>query len=479
MKSNHPVWKLFVSVKLTVFLLLSLAATSVIGTVIKQNATPDYYFHKFGPFFSRMFDVLGIFDMYHAWWFQLLLILLIANVVVCSIDRLTATWKLVFPKKKTFNPTRFEKVKEKQTFSTKRPPSELENAYSSFAAKKMGRPQVEKATDGFLVFAEKWRWTRFGVYIVHFSVILLIVGAIIGNLFGFKGFVTIPEGDSVDRVQIRNSRRMQPLGFTIRCDDFFVSFHDTGAPKEFRSSLTILENDKPVMTKDVIMNHPLRYRGISIFQYSFGEMAPEKMPGHDFSTDDIHLNFTVKSSGMVYKRRVEIGKPVEIPEGLGRFTLMEFRPSADFRGQNIGAALVGVLTPSDGAPVEVLLPLHFPNFDKMRRGAVVISVADQKKETFSPAKKEHIRYYTGLEVNKDPGVWVVYSGFVIMIVGCFVTFFMSHQQFCIKVTRSEHGSSIEVMGVANKNKIGMQRKVAAIAEQLKKNEPGVSEKNKG
>jgi cytochrome c biogenesis protein len=468
MKNTNPVWKFFVSVKLTVFLLLSLAVTSVIGTVIPQNADPEVYFHKFGSFLFRLFEVLDIFDMYHAWWFQLLLFLLITNIVVCSIDRLSATWKLVFPRNPTFKPARFEKLEKKERFFVKQMPDALESAYTSFTTKKYGRPQVDKTEKGFTVFAEKWRWTRLGVYIVHLSVILLIIGAIIGSLLGFKGFANISEGESVDHIRLRSNGQVQPLGFTIRCEDFDISFYDTGAPKEFRSSLTILENDQPMVKKDIIVNDPLRYKGISIFQASYGEMAPKKKPDEDFSTENIQLNFTIKASGMVYNRKAEIGKPMEIPEGLGTFTLMEFNPSAEFRGQNIGAALFGVLSPLEGEPKDVLLPLHFPNFDKMRRGAVVISVADQKKEAFSPMKKADVRYYTGLEVNKDPGVWVVYSGFIIMIVGCFITFFMSHQQLCIQVSRKGNGSEVRVMGIANKNKIGMQRKVEAIARHLKK-----------
>jgi len=466
MKTTNPVWKIFVSVKLTVFLLLSLAATSIIGTVIPQKADPEIYFHKFGPFLFRLFEVLGIFDMYHAWWFHLLLFFLITNIVVCSIDRLSGTWKVVFPKKNTFNLARFEKLKKKEQFSIDASPGELEGKFTAFAEKKFSRPQVDKTGDGFVVFAEKGRWTRLGVYIVHMSVILLIIGAIIGSLFGFKGFVNIPEGESVDSVRIRNSSRVQPLGFTIRNEDFDISFYDTGAPKEFRSSLTILENDQVVLKKDIIVNDPLRYKGISIFMASYGEMAPEKEAAHDFSTENIHVNFTILASGMVYKRKAEIGKPVSIPEGLGTFTLTAFNPAAEFRGQNIGAALMGTLSLAKGEPVEVLLPLHFPNFDKMRRGAVVISVADQKKETFSPMKKEDVRYYSGLEVNRDPGVWVVYSGFIIMILGCFITFFMSHQQICIDVKHVGNKSMVRVMGTANKNKIGMQRQVEKIAERL-------------
>ena len=466
MKSANPVWKFFVSVKLTVFLLLSLAVTSVIGTVIPQNADPELYFHKFGPFLFRFFEVLDIFDMYHAWWFHLLLFLLIANIVVCSIDRLSATWKLVFPKNPTFNLAQFEKQKKIERFSVDAHQNELEEKYASLAVKKFGRQHVDKTGEGFVVFAEKGRWTRLGVYIVHFSIILLIIGAITGSLFGFQGFANIPEGESVDHVRLRNNGRVLPLGFTIRNEDFNISFYDTGAPKEFRSSLTILENGQPVVKKDIIVNSPLRYKGISIFMASYGEMAPENETAHDFSTEDIHVNFTIKASGMVYKRKAEIGKPVNIPEGLGTFTLTAFNPAAEFRGQNIGAALIGELSPAQGEAVEVLLPLHFPNFDKMRGGGVVISVADQKQETFSPMKKEDIRYYSGLEINKDPGVWVVYSGFIVMIVGCFITFFMSHQQICIAVSGKGGQSDVRVMGTANKNKIGMQRQVEKFAEQL-------------
>jgi len=55
------------------------------------------------------------------------------------------------------------------------------------------------------IFAEKWRWTRFGVYIVHFSVILLLLGGLIGSLFGFKGFAMIPEHEKINSIRIRNT----------------------------------------------------------------------------------------------------------------------------------------------------------------------------------------------------------------------------------------------------------------------------------
>ena len=69
------------SVKLTVVVLLSLAATSIVGTVIPQNESPDAYLREYGEFLYRIFSAFDIFDMYHSWWFQFLLLLLTMNVV--------------------------------------------------------------------------------------------------------------------------------------------------------------------------------------------------------------------------------------------------------------------------------------------------------------------------------------------------------------------------------------------------------------
>ena len=194
----------------------------------------------------------------------------------------------------------------------------------------------------------------------------------------------------------------------------------------------------------------------------------EKKARHLDPEKEIVLTFSILASGKSYKITTAVGKPVDIPEGLGKFVLVEHRESADFMGQNIGEALVGILTPNGGNPVEVLLPLHFPNFDKMRRGAVVISVSGQKQAAFSPDSASEPRYYTGLQVTQDPGVWLVYTGFIVMIIGCIVTFFMSHQRICIEVIKQGKKNKVVVTGRANKNNLGMHNRIKRIARQLEK-----------
>jgi cytochrome c biogenesis protein len=98
----------------------------------------------------------------------------------------------------------------------------------------------------------------------------------------------------------------------------------------------------------------------------------------------------------------------------------------------------------------------------MRKGNVLIAVLENVP-----------RFYTGLQVNRDPGVWVVYSGFILMIIGCYITFFMSHQQICIELVRTGKQTEVIVAGTANKNKSGMDTRVTGFADKLAKLEPNV------
>ena len=440
-------WKFFASIRLTVVLLLSLAATSIIGTVIPQNQSPADYFHNYGEFFYNFFSALNIFDMYHSWWFQVLLLMLTINVIVCSLNRLSTTWKIVFVKIPPFNVSKFRSLSNKEEFTSNRPLEDLRNKYEQAVSKKFGYWRTEQTDKGFCVLAEKGRWTRLGVYAVHLSVILLLLGGLIGSIFGFEGFVNIPEGETVNSIRLRKTEQIHNLDFAIRCDDFSVSFYETGAPKEFRSTLSIIENGKSVLKEDIIVNDPLRYKGINLFQANYGMLPPE----------NITLNIMSRETGMVYNKKTKIGQPVEIPEGMGTFVIKDYRNSFNYKGISLGETFIGILNKKDGNSMNILLPLNFAGFDKMRKGALIFSVADYDN-----------RYYTGLQVTCDPGVLVVYSGFAVMIIGCLVTFFMSHQRLCIEVVKIGNKTKVMVAGTANKNKLGMQARLKKFSQNVAK-----------
>lgn len=441
----ETLWNFFASVKLSVVILLSLAATSIIGTVIPQNESPMAYLHTYGKVLFSIFDALRVFDMYHSPWFRFLLCLLIINIIVCSINRLNATWKIIFPKTPQFHAGRFKNAGNRQERATGSSPEVLKNLFAPYMAAHFAAHRVDSTEKGFLIFGEKGRLTRLGVYAVHFSILLMVAGGLIGSMFGFDGYANIPEGESAEAVTLINKDMEKNLGFSIKCNSFAVTLYDSGMPKEYRSNLSILKNGKELATKDIRVNDPLRFEGINIFQSSYG-----KIPGKSFK-----IKFTEADSGMEYEMPAAMDEQIQMPGDSGTLIVEDFKSSFPFRGMNIENVFLCKLVPVSGEPEHIMLPMDYPRFDRMRGGKFVISISDV-----------HYRYFTGLQINKDPGVPVVYAGFLLMIIGCYITFFTFHQQFCVEIKESGKKISVAVSGVSGKNRPGMLAKTKHLAKQL-------------
>ncbi len=439
------IWAFFASVKLSVVVLVLLALTSVLGTLIPQNQTAMYYHQNYGEALIRIFELFQLFDMYHSWWFRFLIMILAMNITICSLERLPRVLSIV-RKKPALDAEKFRRHKNRVDLTMEGPAAGQRDRITAIISKKFGKTSVVDTETGFAVFSERGRATRLGVYVVHLSILALILGSLVGSLFGYEGFVNIPEGETVDRIKLRNSDTTVPLGFQVRCDDFDVSHYDNGAPKEYRSDLVIIEDGQATVKKRIVVNDPLRHKGVNFFQSSFGTI-----PGQNLT-----LSFTSKASGMSYEKKIKADQPVELEEGLGTFVLQGYLPSYPFMGQDLGESYVGTISVNGKEPEEVILPLHFAKFDKMRKGAVSVEIVNFDSS-----------HYTGLQVTKDPGVYLVYAGFILMIAGCYIAFFMAHQNLCVEVVKTgDHSCAVMVSGSANKNRMGMGMIVKKIASHI-------------
>jgi len=257
----------------------------------------------------------------------------------------------------------------------------------------------------------------------------------------------ISPGESTRFIRLRNSNDTLSLGFEVRCDDFDVSFYDSGSPKEFRSSLIILENGRKVIEKEIIVNDPLRYKGINFFQSSYGARPPE----------NFQLSLTSANTGQAVQHKMSIGQSMDLPGGAGRFTARKYVRDYEFKGTRVGEALLGILEKPGNEPVEIALPLRFPTFDRMRKGEWRISVEGYAKA-----------YYTGLQVTSDPGVPLVYTGFSLLLIGCWIAFFMSHKKIVVDVRTHSKSSRIRVHGTANRNRIGFGIAARKLGAELRK-----------
>jgi cytochrome c biogenesis protein len=108
--------------------------------------------------------------------------------------------------------------------------------------------------------------------------------------------------------------------------------------------------------------------------------------------------------------------------------------------------------------------------------APILNPASFEPYTFFLEKLEN-RYYTGLQVSRDPGVSLVWVGCFMMVGGFFVTFFTSHKRVWVRVIKSKVKTRISVAGRANKNPIGMERELEQVTSELQNLFIGEGEKS--
>ena len=437
------------SVRLAISLLIILAVSSIFGTLIPQNASPDEYLRVYSIPTYKILKILGFLDMYHSGWFLFLLGLLSLNLVVCSKKRLPALQRFFSEPQICLDENQWKSHPVQRKFFAPGPPSEVLRRQQDILTRVFARPKVSQTGNTHCLFAEKGKFSRLGFYGIHLSILVILGGAFLGSVFGFRGFANVLEGETVDRASLRSNRQIQPLGFQVRLEKFEVFFYPTGAPKEYKSTVSILENNRQVLTDSIRVNHPLTYKGISLYQASYGIADVKK----------VVLDVREKSSERSFALAMKIGERIEIPGTSRTFTLTRFIP--DFQGA--GPAFQGVLSRADRSADNLLILQNYPEFPQAQADGFSFRVKD-----FEPV------YYSGLQVNRDPGVWMVWIGCILMMVGFTMTFFLSHRRIWVRMTEKGEGMRVEMAGSSHRNRIEFEKEM----ERIEKVSTGSSETGK-
>jgi cytochrome c biogenesis protein len=439
------IWGVFTSLRLVVILLLVLSVLSVAGTIIEQNKPLQEYYRLFRPETVELFLKLGLLDMYHSWWFTSCLALLALNIIACTMERYPSIMKGL----KTPNVVLDEKLetglKDTAKIKYNLPAETVEKRVTALVKKIFpAGPVVTETEDARHFFYEKGRYTRLSFLLTHLSILIIFIGAIVGSIFGFKGYVNINEGEQILAIQTRQGEN-KGLNFGVRCNSFNADYYETGAPKDYRSDLSVIRDGKEALRKTIRVNDPLSYEGITFYQSSFGSL-PDNVTLEIRGKNDVSLGTVV----------APVGKQVDIPGGGIRIEAVDYQEHSHLpNGSEAGRAVgVNIFRPG-AAPEGVWLFETHPEMN--RHWGYSFEVKGIK-----------LRKYTGLQVNKDPGVWMVWTGCCILVAGIMMAFFMSHKKFWIRIGKDRKGRvELTAGGTTNKNKYAFSSEVARLIESFR------------
>ena len=440
-------WSFMCSLPRAMYLLMALGVACFVGMFFDQTLTYEEHAAQWASqaWKLKLFTFLEMNDVFASWWFVIIIGYLLISITACSIERFPKIWlDALYPKKHLSDD---QLMGIKQVYRKRIAADEAGKAEKLVGAI-FGRRMFTDARGGTrYFFLERHRFARFGVYIIHAGLIIIFTGGILVNFTKIDGMMMISEGRNARLVRVWGPGRLpytHDLGFEVRCEDFRLKTFIDGAPMEFESDLAVYDPASPVnpvLRKTIQVNDPLEYRGYTFYQASYNPI-----PGDQRVKLDIGPR-----GGQRRLHDLAIGDKVTMPDGTA-FLPIETIP--DYAG--LGPAVRIQQVAADGKSTSFVAFRSYPTFDRdVRRDAweVQFHGFDQV-------------YATGIQVGRVPFIPWVFFGFLVMFVGMFMAFFMSHRRYWARLVAADGGHEFVVAGAARRHQYAFDEEFAAVKDVL-------------
>ena len=466
------------SVQFGIVLLILLIVACMIGMLIQQIELETFsgYYAELTPAEKTVYGRLGFFDIYHVWYFNLLLLLLSLNIILASIDHFPAAWSFITKKKLKASPmfAMSQKFREKAELPGVDRQRLTERA--SKAARAMGfKVRVTEEDSRTTIFAERGVWNRLGAYVVHIGLLTIFLGGFLTSR-GFTGSMPIAPDETGNRMfkqtfnidgSNQHSIGTQELQLPFSVEGVDIQQKpirkeggvDAGNSLDWLTRIRINDPETGKTTDALIhMNSPFDYRGYRLFQASFNSLG---------SARSVKIKAMPTGGGEAQEVTIPRNGQTKLADGTV-LIYREFNPAftVDREGRvDIGsseyenpAAHLDVIYP-DGDNRDVWVFTESGRTMLEQAPFLKSKFGDTGAKQFVLADFEKVPTAHHLSIQYDPGVKVVYAGFTLLCVTLMLVFFFSHQRLWIVV---EDGK-VTLGGDANRNRLGFEDRVKRMA----------------
>ena len=424
MKKISQVLNWLSSLKIAILLLLLIAISCGVGTVIPQQESDQFYYENFNdsPFLGLINgNILLLFKFNHiytSFWFLLLLIWLGIALAVCSIRRQFPILQSALNWVDYKSPRQIEKLSIAQSIQTNNPSESLKKL--KVCLRKQG--WNIKEIDGRIA-ARKGVIGRLGPILIHIGMIVLMIGATYGSLNGQTIEKFLAPGRSIDLLD-----RNEENGLTIELENFKIERDPQGRTEQYRSKVNIIEPNGNIEAKEISVNYPLRYKGLTLYQAEWSLAA---------------ITIQLDNSP---KLQIPINSIPELGEQVWGTIIPTKKDGKDPILLTVSSEL-GPITiyDNDGTKIITLNP----NKEEEVKGTLI--------------KIINIIPSSGLLLKRDPGVPIVYTGFAIILIGGTLSLISTKKLW---VLHEKDNSLIYIGGLSNRNLSGLSKELPKFIDLL-------------
>ena len=417
MKKISQVLNWLSSLKIAILLLLLIAISCAAGTVIPQQESDQFYYENFNesPFLGLINGkALVLFELNHVYtsfWFLLLLSWLGIALAVCSFRRQLPILKSALNWIDYKSPRQIAKLSIAQTIQNTNPSASLENLKVNL--KKQGWNINE--TDGRIA-ARKGVIGRLGPILIHLGMIVLMIGATYGSLNGQTIEKFLAPGRSLDLLD-KNKEKV----LTIELQNFKIERDPQGRAEQYRSKVNIIDPNGNIEAKEISVNYPLRYQGLTLYQAEWSLAA-----------------ITIK-----FDNSPKLQIPINSIPDLGEQVWGAVLPT-----KKDGKDPILLTVSSEQGPVII--------YDENGKKLITLNTNKEAEVKGTLIKLINIIPSSGLLLKRDPGVPIVYTSFAIILIGGSLSLISTKKLW---VLYEKEKSLIYIGGLSNRNLSGLSKEL--------------------
>jgi cytochrome c biogenesis protein len=422
---------LLADLRLAIVLLLAIALFSIAGTVIEQGQSLEFYQSNY-PEHPALFGFLtwkvlltaGLDHVYRTWWYLALLILFGSSLTACTFVRQLPALRWF-----TRNTSKF--YTQSRQFNKFALGAEFVGERLDRAIPLLENRRYRIWREGDTFYARKGIIGRIGPIVVHVSMMLILIGGVVGAMTGFIAQEIVPSGGTFMVKNIVDAGPWAapqfPKDWAVKVNRFWIDYLPTGEIDQFYSDLSVLDNDgKEVDRKTIHVNEPLKHKGVTMYQADWSISAVQ-----------VKLN---KSPIMQF--------PMAKLDAIGGRiwgTWIPLKPDLSDGVSLVARDLQGLLLiyDTDGKLISTV-----------RKGMAV----EVKGITLAIAD---IIGSTGLQIKADPGVPIVYLGFGLLMISTLMSY-ISHSQ----IWGLQKDGKFYIGGNTNRAQVVFEREFLEILDQI-------------
>ncbi|NP_050688.1 c-type cytochrome biogenensis protein (chloroplast) [Guillardia theta] len=396
-----------------IIILLAIALASALGTVIEQNKNTDFYLKNY-PLTKPLFNFVtsdlilkfGLDHVYTSWWFIFLIILLLLSLTLCTITRQLPALKLarLWQFYTNFN----TKAKFQIRFKT-----------NSSSLTKLTYYLEEKNYKikhfNHFVYAYKGIFGRVSPIIVHFSLVIVLIGSMLSTT----------QGRTQEAFIVVNQEKPVLDTYEAYVNDFKIAYNSQGLIDQFYSDLILETRQASKIQKTIYVNEPLNYSNITIYQT-------------DWNIDNLVICIDNQNYYSIPLQFIELPNGSESKYWINRLDLF---------GQSV-FCVVNDLTG--------IVYLYNQNKDLI----CISSLGEFITLNGHTITFNKLVASTGLQFKLDSFIPLVYLGFLLLMISTLLSYISYSQVWLVK-----NGSTTYIFGSTNRAKFAFIKQLTEIANQ--------------